>query len=277
MYFYHRQRRADQNRLMGYPPDRWRPWMPFPSYEVCIRNAMYQALGWGWEIELETGTRVTRATKEVGPVTKLVKVRPKLMKEITAEVSGSRDPDMPGHILVPLSRQHHTLPKVKDVPPETFYRYNERKRRVECMVTMMPGGLLVAWDTCSVCSMHVRTCRCVAVSPSRDIIHFYELATGEPFQKQSYETRTPVFERKTLPSKSGKPLPVRSALTKEPPKLVKAPRNGTPVELTKGTDLSKFDKVAEEQAGKALSKLAKLVGTSNPKPPLVKRARLTKG
>lgn len=257
MYAYHRQRRVDQNRVMGYPLNRWKPWAAFPTYEVMIRNAIYMALVWDWEIELETGEYLVKSTKEVR-VSKLVKDIPR--------VSGSRDPNMLGRVLVPLTRMHRTLPQVKGAPPETFYRYNEKRQRVECLVTMMPGGLLVAWDSCGQCAAHIRACTCSAITPSRSIIHLYEVATGEPFTKPTYAAPTPTFvprERPVLPQLHRTPLVKETSkpkLEKEKPSVV----------LTKDTSLSDFDSVAVKHSTSGLSKLMSSLQKAN-------KAKLTKG
>ncbi len=244
--FSHRFRREDQNIVRGYPPDRWGPWTQFPSYGTMIRNARFHALGWGWEVQTETGETVWS-----GKGVRIVKLE-KAGKDLPSRVQGSRDPYMPGRILVPLSRVHPTLPKVTGAPPETFYRYNEKRRRVECMVSVMPDGLHVAWDTCGQCVHSIRTCRCAAVRPGRGVIHFYELATGEPFEKPTYESKAPVFERKKLmpfspPLKLAKEVNGKTPLVKEAPK----------VQLTKDTSLSDFDDVAERTSDRKKAELVK--------------------
>lgn len=239
--FSHRQRREDQNKVMGYPLDRWKPWAYFPTWEVMIANARYLALDWGWEVELEGGEMLTKS-KEVRRV-KLEK------KDLPFKVQGSRDPHMPGRILVPLGREHATLPKVVGTPPETFYRYDEKKRRIECMVTMMPDGLTVAWDVCGTCAHHVRICTCPAIRPGRGVIHLYEIATGEPFEKPSYE-RNPTFVPKSRSTILTKEVPQRTPLVKEtskPKPLVKEHRQ---VEVTENTSLAEFEDDAAKTAAK---------------------------
>jgi hypothetical protein len=267
--FAHRFRRKDQNEVQGYPPDRWGPWYAFPSYEVGLRNARFLAVIHGWEVQLKTGEVLKQHSEEVGKV-KLVK---ELKKEIRPRVQGSRDPDMPGRILVPLTRTHPTLRyTVTGTPPETFYRYNEKKRTVECLVTMMPGGLLVAWDTCGNCASSVQACKCKAVRPPRSIIHLYEIATGEPFEKPRYEPKIPTFERKKeIPSRNGKLVdkqnPIGSFLKDLPKSKTPLVKEKTVVPLTKGTSLADFDETAEKSSERKKAAFLKSL----------KRTPLTKG
>lgn len=255
MTYAHRQRREDQNRVMGRPLDTWKPWAQFPSYETMIRNARFLALEWGWEIELETGETLVK--KEVRPMTL---AKNPLTKGLNGRLTGSRDPHLPGRVLIPLTRQHSTLPKVTAVPPETFYRYNEKRQRVECLVTVMPDGLEVAWDTCGQCAFHIRACKCRAIKPGRSVVRLYELATGETFQKPVYtDDHKPSFVR-------SKPL------TKEAPKLEKVSPVKKPVPLTKDTSLSDFDDTAKGMASDGVKKL--LAGLNRPNRP--NRPKLTK-
>lgn len=271
--FAHRFRRKDQNELLGYPLDRWGPWYPFPSFDKVIRNAIFLAVVHGWEVQLHTGEVLTQHSREVRKV-KLEKVG-KLGKTIPTKVEGSRDPNIPGMLLVPLTRVHPTLRySVVDSPPETFYRYNERKRRVECLVTMMPGGLMVAWDSCGQCALSIRACTCRSVRPPRSIVHIYEVATGEPFAKPKYESRTPVFERKKeIPrrvqtngkvplTKDGSKLvdkenPIGSFLKELPKAKTPLTKVKAPVTLTKGTSVADFDEDAKRTADRKKTDLLK--------------------
>ena len=66
-----------------------------------------------------------------------------------------------GCILVPLDQAKSDYPKVaSNVLEETYYRVTEATGKVRAMVTVMPDGGLVAWDTCSLCHGYFLHCRC---------------------------------------------------------------------------------------------------------------------
>lgn len=68
---------------------------------------------------------------------------------------------MDGCILVPLSeRKPHYPATAKNILPYTYYRVVESEDRVRAMVTIMPDGLHVAWDSCARCLQHIVRCPC---------------------------------------------------------------------------------------------------------------------
>jgi hypothetical protein len=63
--------------------------------------------------------------------------------------------------LVPLSsRKEHYVSVQPNVLPNTFYRVIDTTDIVRAMVTIMPDGTRVAWDTCGKCHLHVGQCEC---------------------------------------------------------------------------------------------------------------------
>lgn len=63
--------------------------------------------------------------------------------------------------LVPVSsRKPHYAPVQSNVLADTFYRVTEATDTVRALVTIMPSGLRVAWDTCGKCHHHVSQCAC---------------------------------------------------------------------------------------------------------------------
>jgi hypothetical protein len=248
---YHRIRRIDQNRLLGRSLDRWSAENPWRTNDAMIRNAILLATQHGWEVQLSTGEYLVKSKGEI--------VQKKLVKDRPA-VQGSRDPNMPGRILVTLNRQHASLPKVRNAPAETFYRYNERLRRVECMVTMMPNGLYVAWDTCGACATHIRACGCVAITPGRSVIHIWEEISGEAFAKPTYkDDRGKPLAAGFGSFLKGTPTP-KTPLMKESsrPMLVK---DKPQVEVDQSTRLGDFEgeavKLAKDRKAALLASLGK--------------------
>lgn len=94
---------------------------------------------------------------------------PKPLKKLAAPepsvlVRGDPDLAFPGCVLVPAKRAPKSFPKLnlKYNFPETYYRYDRKKRAVRCIVTVMPDGSRVAWDTCSYCHHYFTMCTCTA-------------------------------------------------------------------------------------------------------------------
>lgn len=64
--------------------------------------------------------------------------------------------------LIPLHRRRAKFPKAQDnILANTYYRVQESKPdTLVSMVTIMPDGLYVAWDSCAKCRQRVRFCEC---------------------------------------------------------------------------------------------------------------------
>lgn len=76
---------------------------------------------------------------------------------------GKRDPRFPGCVLIPVSQQRAGLPKVgSDIADNTFYRFNEKEKKVQAFVTVDAAGHRLAWDTCGACQQHWTLCQCSA-------------------------------------------------------------------------------------------------------------------
>jgi hypothetical protein len=66
-----------------------------------------------------------------------------------------------GCILVPLSDRKDNYPLVDSrVLPNTYYRVVKDEDRVRALVTVMPDGTKVAWDSCARCYGWLHNCRC---------------------------------------------------------------------------------------------------------------------
>jgi len=67
----------------------------------------------------------------------------------------------PDCVLVPVSKRKPHYPLVQsNVLPNTYYRVVKDEDRVRTMVTVMPDGLMVAWDSCAKCHRHHTQCEC---------------------------------------------------------------------------------------------------------------------
>jgi hypothetical protein len=250
-YTHHRIRRDDQNQLFRRPLDHWSPWIPFPSFDFAMQNAYRHAMYGGWTVQLETGEVLVSHTKEVD--------MQKLALTKAGTPDGTKDPYVPGMVLVPLTRQHSTLPTVTGAPAESFYRYDPRKRRVECIVSILRGGLAVAWDTCGGCAMHVRACKCTAIKPSRGVAYLAEMADDNPpvntWEGKPLKFRPQNDNAKALPLEKS-PEPFVRTLPKVEPKET--------VEVNAATSLSDFDNEAEKLATSGTQKLLKALGARTP-------------
>lgn len=85
-----------------------------------------------------------------------------MVKELRAPVvKGAKDPAFPGCVLVPVRRKMKGFPVANySVPDTSYFVYHLKKRRVVQILTLSPNGTRLGWDTCSVCLMTVRTCKC---------------------------------------------------------------------------------------------------------------------
>jgi hypothetical protein len=96
-------------------------------------------------------------------------------------VRGTEDPDLPGHVLVPVRKPVPGLPKINySVPDTSFYRVNKRTNKVTAIVTVTPNGISIGWDSCGQCSLSVRLCECHSgVSCPNSVAHIYVMSGGQ--------------------------------------------------------------------------------------------------
>lgn len=81
-------------------------------------------------------------------------------------IIGRADPNDPKCRLVPARSAPKKFPKIAaEIAHSTFYRYDPKKRRIVCLVTVGKDGLHIAWDTCHACALSIRRCKCKAVQP----------------------------------------------------------------------------------------------------------------
>ena len=66
-----------------------------------------------------------------------------------------------GCVLVPLTQRKSHYPLVQsNVLSNTYYRVVKDEDRVRALVTVMPDGLKVAWDSCAKCHGYITLCAC---------------------------------------------------------------------------------------------------------------------
>lgn len=154
-------------------------------------------------------------------------------------------------------------PKVsRYVPPGTMRKINNDGARSSVFMTIMPGGLRVAWDTCGACMEWTGNCRCNAgVSAPRSIEYIYDqtvaLQAGEEWTPHHPRYRVGSIQAMRSNSKTGRlAMGTTSGNTSEGKKL-----------LTKGKTLTKPVKpMAEEALDTAkLHKAAKKMADSSTK------------
>ena len=120
-----------------------------------------------------------------------------MVKILPPKVRGSTDPYYPHCLIVPLDKAHRTFPNVSgDVPPQTYWRYDTRKRRVVSMVTV-DNGVNVAWDTCGVCMGSLRKCSCRTGFHAPDYI--WRIAGGRPKKPEVVSLPTRLALGRTMP------------------------------------------------------------------------------
>lgn len=147
----------------------------------------------------------------------------------TRITKGNADPGKKGCILLPVFRAPKKTPKVhSSIADCTFYRFNLKRQRVECLVSQDEGGLLVAWDTCGVCINHFTKCKCPTVAPSQSILHLLNrhdawdaisrAAAFRVIEERGSETKGKPLP-KSLPQTKGKPLPALNGRTRPLPPL----------------------------------------------------------
>lgn len=76
-------------------------------------------------------------------------------------VRGTKDPDMPGHVLVPVRKAPAGFPVVNySVPDTSYFRVDTRTNRPVAIVTVTPNGVSLGWDACGTCTRGLRLCAC---------------------------------------------------------------------------------------------------------------------
>ena len=186
---------------------------------------------------------------------------------------------------------------------ETYYRYDKKLKKVRCLVTVMPDGLRVAWDTCRYCSRYFSSCSCKAgIQACRSIEYIYDSIDAHMKKEEwtvhhrNYRgslTRAEREQRAAAPQKfvmpvRTTPLPVRGDDLPVPP-----PRPDKPRILTKpaarkpllskasstkvldaaaNSDLSGMTSAAEELVGAMIDQLPrKLLRKVSTTPPTAKK------
>lgn len=156
-------------------------------------------------------------------------------------VKGTADPDLPGHILVPVRAKAHGMPKVNYTVPDTSYwRVNKRTQKPVAVVTMTPDGVKLGWDQCGSCAQGLVNCTCQSGISLPHAIGYIFISRGG--QKPLPLPHAVRFQQPEAPAAPKHRLqPVKKRRTLNPIKQQKADREAT--------------KEAEVQVRRALRKL----------------------
>jgi len=84
--------------------------------------------------------------------------------KVKRDIQNDISKDIEGCLIVPLDKRKKHWKKIQDnVLPNTYYKVNiGDEESLRAMVTVMPDGLKVAWDSCGKCRAHIKHCRCLS-------------------------------------------------------------------------------------------------------------------
>lgn len=121
---------------------------------------------------------------------------------------GITDPTVKNRLLIPASRppkkfslQGLTRPVHASVEDVTYYRFNPKRQRVECLVSLTPDGWYIAWDNCGICGRYYTKCKCLGIAPTHGILHL--LGRRDKWDAISRSAARAQF----TPKPKGRPLP----------------------------------------------------------------------
>jgi hypothetical protein len=154
----------------------------------------------------------------------------KVRRREGAPVVGAPDPSFPECVLVEVGDAPATYPRLDSGYniPMTAYRV-ELTGKVRCLVTTMPDGLRLAWDTCGGCKNYFMLCRCrdgVRTNRAIEYIHDWIVAR---MAGETWDWTHPNY----LGSLS---RAEREARRDAPYRLVQVPRQVAPPSPTPGDD-----------------------------------------
>ena len=90
------------------------------------------------------------------------------------------DKDFPDYTLYPVEEADEKWVKLSNPLPNTYYRVDNDEYTVKCLVTILPDGWHIAWDTCSACSNHMKQCKCASgITQPRTVTYFYSKAMNQ--------------------------------------------------------------------------------------------------
>ena len=90
------------------------------------------------------------------------------------------DKDFPDYTLYPVEEADENWVKLNNPLPNTYYRVDNEKYTVKCLVTILADGWHIAWDTCSACVNHMKNCKCSAgITQPSTITYFHSKAMNQ--------------------------------------------------------------------------------------------------
>ena len=90
------------------------------------------------------------------------------------------DKDFPDYTLYPVDEADAKWVKLNNPLPKTYYRVDNEKNTVKCLVTILPDGWHIAWDTCSLCCNYMTICKCSSgITQPRTVTYFYSKAMNK--------------------------------------------------------------------------------------------------
>ena len=166
--------------------------------------------------------------------------------------------------LVPIgNRKSHYVSVQSNVLADTFYRVTEATDTVRALVTIMPSGLRVAWDTCGKCHHHVAQCACKSgvyhpasigwIRATCDQDSYQRITDysmfNDPYMKLTGDETSMRDEVPTMMVASKKPSPIVPAKSK--PSI-----SASDIE---NMDIRVLDSLAKKQAGKSIRRANSII------------------
>ena len=88
------------------------------------------------------------------------------------------DKDFPDYTLYPVEEADENWVKLNNPLPNTYYRVDNEKYTVKCLVTILADGWHIAWDTCSACVNHMKNCPLYFHNKTLWLVHYIILYTS---------------------------------------------------------------------------------------------------
>lgn len=166
--------------------------------------------------------------------------------------------------LVPVgNRKSHYVSVQSNVLADTFYRVTEATDTVRALVTIMPSGLRVAWDTCGKCHHHVAQCSCKSgvyhpasigwIRATCDQDSYQRITDysmyNDPYMKLTGDETSMRDEIPSMMAASKKPSPIVPAKSK--PSI-----SASDIE---NMDIRVLDSLAKKQAGKSIRRANSII------------------
>lgn len=184
-------------------------------------------------------------------------------KKITVRSKTPKD-TVAGCKLIPLHRRPKAFPKAQDnVLPDTYYRVNESDPELlRAMVTIMPDGLYVAWDTCGKCKEVLEFCRCQTGFYHPQSIGWIRATYDHPEWPErkimDYSAFYDPFMKREAKSSTDTPFVYRAPET--PVRTTRARKTASmTVEEIEAIDMAELQKKAEQTAKKTVRAVRKTI------------------